>query len=396
MRVPYDIVCLSHLRWDFVYQRPQQLLSRASLDRRVLFIEEPVFEAGARAELRTRRSREGVVIATPLLPRDLGDAPAETIQRDLIARLLRDYGIERHVVWLYTPMARPLTRELEPIAIVYDCMDELTAFKGAPPALAQREAELLADADVVFTGGRSLYHAKRHLHHNVHLFPSAVDFPHFASARQVIADASGQAAIPRPRLGYFGVIDERMDLELLAAAASLRPEVQFVMIGPVCKIEPADLPVLSNLHWLGQRSYHELPSYIAGWDAAILPFALNEATRYISPTKVPEYLAAGKPVISTAIRDVVHPYGEQGLVAVVRTAEEFGAAIDRAIREDQTERIVAADRLVRRMSWDHTWAEMNRLIGESIMARTPVPMLRSALAREGGSMASPTRALTDV
>jgi UDP-galactopyranose mutase len=265
------------------------------------------------------------------------------------------------VLWYYTPMALAWSRHLRAAAVVYDCMDELSAFAGASRDLRAREAELLARADLVMTGGASLYEAKRHGHGAVHLFPSSVDVPHFAGARLPQSDPADQADIPRPRLGYFGVVDERMDLELVAGVAAARPAWQLVMVGPTAKIDEASLPRAANIHYLGRKPYEALPAYLAGWDVALLPFAHNEATRYISPTKTPEYLAAGRPVVSTSIRDVVRPYGERGAVRIADGVEAFVAAAGECLAAPHAGRDIA-DALLRGMSWDATWRSMRHLV----------------------------------
>jgi UDP-galactopyranose mutase len=214
----------------------------------------------------------------------------------------------------------------------------------------------------VFTGGQSLYEAKRGRHPNVHAFPSSVDVAHFAQARTATSEPADQRPLPHPRLGFFGVIDERMDLDLLAAVATAQPDWQIVMLGPVVKIDPASLPRPANIHYLGGKTYEELPVYISGWDVALIPFARNEATRFISPTKTPEYMAAGKPVVSTPIRDVVRPYGERGLVRIAATADDFISACAAAMEENAAARLRDADAFLAHTSWDSTWARMRRLI----------------------------------
>nr|MDQ3805554.1 glycosyltransferase family 1 protein [Acidobacteriota bacterium] len=325
-----DLVCLSHLRWDFVFQRPQHLLTRCAQGRRVFFIEEPIY--GDELRLDVSACEGGVRVVVPRLPQQArGDS--EGLQRTLLDQLFAEHIVRDHVLWYYTPMPLAWTRHLDPLAVVYDCMDELSAFKGAPPELKEREAELFRRADLVFTGGRSLYEAKREQHPEVYAFPSSIDRAHFAQARETAADPPDQADIPHPRLGFFGVVDERLDIELLDAVAAARPHWQFVIIGPVVKIDPETLPRRQNIHYLGAKQYQELPSYIAGWDVATLLFAMNDSTRFISPTKTPEYLAAGKPVVSTPIRDVVRPYGEAGLVRIAATPAEFVAAAEAALSE---------------------------------------------------------------
>jgi UDP-galactopyranose mutase len=361
-----DLVCLSHLRWDFVFQRPQHLLTRCARGRRVFFVEEPVYGDGLRLDVSEREG--GVRVVVPHLPEQArGDG--EGLQRTLLDQLFAEHGIRDHVLWYYTPMPAAWTRHLTPLAVVYDCMDELSAFKGAPPELREREAELFRRADLVFTGGRSLYEVKREQHPDVHAFPSSIDRAHFAQAREISADPPDQAHIPHPRLGFFGVVDERLDIELLDAVAAARPLWQFVIIGPVVKIAPETLPARPNIHYLGAKQYRELPSYIAGWDVATLLFAMNDSTRFISPTKTPEYLAAGKPVVSTPIRDVVRPYGESGLVHIAATPDEFVAAAEAALSEDGAARVRAADEFLSQTSWDETWSRMWGLVERVIAAR---------------------------
>lgn len=379
-----DVVCLSHLRWNFVYQRPQHLLSRCARTRRVYFVEEPIIEPGSTPRLHTSEA-DGVTVVVPVLPAGLDLVATSAAQRRLLDGFLADARIADYVLWYYTPMALLFTDHLAPRAIVYDCMDELAAFKGAPPAIRSLEAELLRRASVVFTGGQSLYEAKRHQHHNIHPFPSSVDVAHFASAREVTEEPSDQQSIGRPRLGFVGVIDERFDVPLLAGLADARPEWQFVMIGPVVKIDPATLPVRPNIHYLGGKSYAELPRYIAGWNVALLPFARNDSTRYISPTKTPEYLAAGKPVVSTSIRDVVRPYGERQLVRIADDVEPFVRACEEAMEEDVVARRKRADAYLSRMSWDRTWNRMQALLNEAILGVRAAPAAGATSPEAGWS-----------
>lgn len=364
----FDLICLSHLRWDFVYQRPQHLMTRFAAQGRVFYVEEPIFEDGP-AWLDVSKREDNLAVVQPHLPHDLSAEQVEQAQREMLDKLIADYQISRFVLWYYTPMVLGFSAHLAPLAIVFDAMDELSAFKFAPPQLLELEAELLRRADLVFTGGQSLYEAKKHRHPRVYAFPSSVDVPHFAQARTIRQEPADQQAIPHPRLGFFGVIDERQDLELLDGLAQLRPDWQFVMVGPVVKIDPADLPQHPNIHYLGGKSYAELPTYIAGWDVAMLTFAHNESTRFISPTKTPEYLAAGKPVVSTSIRDVVRPYGELGLVRIADTAEDFVAAAGAALAEDRADGQAQADAFLANVSWERTWAQMNALIEEAISSK---------------------------
>ena len=375
-----DLICLSHLRWDFVYQRPQHLLTRCVRDRRVFFIEEPLFSTDDRAWLDISQRDSGVWVVVPHLPEGLAQESAIALQKQLLDDLFIACSIRDYVFWYYTPMALAFTDHLQPLAIVYDCMDELSAFQGAPPALRQREIELFQKADLVFTGGQSLYEVKRHQHPNVYAFPSSIDAPHFAQARRAIAEPLDQVNIPHPRLGFYGVIDERMDIDLLKGVAEARPDWHLVLIGPVVKIDPVTLPQRSNIHYLGGKSYSELPDYLAGWDVALLPFARNESTRFISPTKTPEYLAAGKPVVSTSIRDVVRPYEELGLVQIADAPSEFVAAVETALRTARQDFgwLDRVDAFLAQNSWDKTWASMSHLI-ESAVSTVKTPRSPSDL-----------------
>src|SRR5688572_11305171 len=337
-------------------------MSRLAEYWRVWFVEEPVpsdapgwiIDAVAPNVLvcrpRTGRSEPG--FASPQAERLI----------PLVRSLLEAHGVQRPVVWLYTPLATPLLAAVPASAVVYDCMDELSAFLNAPPELLARETELLDAADVVFTGGPSLYRAKRSRHPAVHCFPSSVEVEHFARAR-VCAEAEDQAALPRPRLGFYGVIDERLDTALIDTVARRRPDWQLVMVGPVVKIDPASLPRRPNIAYVGMRSYEALPSYLAGWDVCLLPFARNEATRFISPTKTLEYMAAELPIVSTPIEDVAEPYGR--IVYLGGTPDEFVAACEQALGAGVLEREARATRaraVLRGTSWDDTARRMRDLL----------------------------------
>ena len=363
-----DLVCLSHLRWNFVYQRPQHLLSRCVQKQRVFFIEEPIFGPYPSARLDVSMDESGVCVVVPQLIGSLSEEEATAAQQVLIDDMFTQAQINKYILWYYTPMAVTFTRHLEPLVVVYDCMDELSAFQGAPPALRESEAELFSRADIVFTGGQSLYEIKVNQHPNVYAFPSSIDKMHFAQARTLIQDPDDQVNIPHPRLGFFGVLDERMDLDLLDGIAAARPDWHLVIIGPVVKIEPEVLPRRHNIHYLGAKAYKDLPAYIAGWDVAFLPFARNESTRFISPTKTPEYLAAGKPVVSTSIRDVVRPYGQLGIVRIADTVDEFVAAATGAMNQnpDSSGWLREVDAFLAQTSWDRTWTQMMQLV-ESVI-----------------------------
>lgn len=356
------LVCFSHLRWNFVYQRPQHLLNRFTRNYKVYYIEEPMFGA-ATDYLEVSVPSEKLSVVVPHLRDGLSEEECVSIQKELLARYFIENDINHYFFWYYTPMALPVSDHFNPSLVVYDCMDELAAFKFAPQSLKDREKELFRKADLVFTGGYSLYEAKKNRHPDVHPFPSSIDVEHFGKARLYTIDPADQENIPHPRIGYFGVIDERVDLHLIEGVARRKPEWHIVMVGPVAKISPDTLPKLPNIHYLGMKSYQELPDYISGWDIAMLPFAHNESTRYISPTKTPEYLAAGKPVISTPIIDVLRQYGRNGMVNIAGTPEEFvrvaSLELETADREEWLEQV---DESLSHTSWDKTWQRMMYLV----------------------------------
>ncbi|TCL91710.1 glycosyltransferase involved in cell wall biosynthesis [Rhizobium sp. PP-WC-2G-219] len=370
------LVCFSHLRWDFVLQRPQHLMQRFSADRQVFFFEEYIPTDHHLAYLEIHPFAGTTVKAIrPRVPHWWSEGERETALARLLDDLLALQGGRQPILWFYTPLMFAFARHVDAAAVVYDCMDELANFKFAPPQLKAMEQALLARADVVFTGGYSLYEAKRDRHDNVHAFPSSVDAHHFRNARNGQASPPDQVGIKGPRLGFYGVIDERLDLALIRDIAAARPDWSFIFLGPVVKISQNDLPRAANIHYLGQKTYAELPAYLSGWDVAIMPFALNDATRFISPTKTPEYLAAGRPVVSTPITDVIRSYGDVPGVYIAGDWASFVDACAAALALCQSSEpwLESVDALLARSSWDDTARKMRLLIEQSMGAPAPLP-----------------------
>jgi protoporphyrinogen oxidase/glycosyltransferase involved in cell wall biosynthesis len=374
------MIVFSHLRWDFVFQRPQQLMTRLARDFDVYFFEEPVVTDGP-AWLEIQEVALNLHVCRPHTASPgsgfSGDQLPE-LQR-LLDQLIGSRKLDAPIAWFYTPMALPLLQRIDTALVVYDCMDELSAFKGAPPGLLDMERGLLSAASIVFTGGPSLYRAKQARHSNVHCFPSSVEREHFALATDPSLDHAEQRDIPHPRLGFFGVIDERFDAAAIRLMAESHPEWHIVLVGPVVKIDPASLPRGSNIHYMGQRSYAELPRFLAGWDLALLPFAINEATRFISPTKVLEYMAAEKAIVSTPVTDVLEPYGH--IVHIGRHPQAFMTACERALDEapaTRNRRTAMMRSVVGATSWDATARKMSALIDNALHkprdARTLLPV----------------------
>ena len=360
-----EIVCFSHLRWDFVFQRPQHLLTRFADHFRIYYIEEPLFHQDL--DHNSEVIHNNIHVIKPHLRGTPDEDNVADRQKLLIRNLFSKHKINDYILWYYTPMALKMTVGLNPVITVYDCMDELSAFKFAHPELKQMEKELLNKADVVFCGGNNLYNAKKHQHSNIHSFPSSIDKKHFGAARNIKQDPADQVPIPSPRFGFYGVIDERFDIELIREVAERKPDWQFVLIGPVVKIDPETLPRNKNIHYLGSKKYNELPSYLSGWDISLVSFALNESTQFISPTKTPEYLAGGKPVISTPIKDVVDSYGKPGLVHIINNADEFIATAAKELAvTDKHAWLQRVDKNLANNSWEITVTHMRKIMYEAI------------------------------
>lgn len=362
------LICFSHLRWDFVWQRPQQLLTRATAQFAVVFVEEPIFIESDSPRLTFAIRERGVIVVVPNLALGTDYQTALEQQQSLLQSLLDLAGARQRIFWYYTPMALAISSNLARDVTVYDKMDELAAFFAAPPQLRALEDELLVKADVVFAGGASLYETTRERRDDVHLFPSSVDMVHFSRAREL------RQSIANPHsssltVGFFGVIDERMDVGLLESIARLRPNWKIDIIGPVVKIDASILPKRPNINWAGPCHYVNLPERLARWDVGIMPFALNEATRYISPTKTPEFLAAGLPVVSTPIVDVVRGYGEAGLVRIASTDEEFVQEIEAVLRGSRLGWLRDVDARLETDSWEATWHRMLNCISRVQAAR---------------------------
>jgi len=351
-------------------------MTRLAAGHRVFYFEEPVFDEGGHSCFEAYKDElHEVYVITPRLPEGLSASEAQDQQALILGSVLQFYAIRDYVAWHYSPMTYALSQHLNPLCRVYDCMDELSNFLFAPPALKENEAALLQKSDVVFTGGNSLYQAKKKFHNNIHCFPSSIDKAHFKRAREIRLSAAkepeDQASIQRPRIGFFGVIDERLHIEMLRELAAQRPSWQFILIGPVVKIDPRSLPRQDNIHYLGAKPYTELPQYLAGWDIAMMPFVLNASTEFISPTKTPEYLAGGVPVIAPSIRDVVNPYFGLGLISIADTTRQFIKAAENILGNGMPKKwLEQVDQFLADLSWDRTVAEMARLIEEAIQQKS--------------------------
>lgn len=361
------LIVFSHLRWDFVYQRPQHLMSRLARHYRIVFIQEPEpSEVADETGWQTSEPLPGLKVWqwSGLTPERGFVHDAARQLRAKLAELCEQHPL--HLAWLYTPMAMPLLDTLDPQLVIYDCMDELSAFMNPPAGLIDHERQLLARADLVFTGGPGLYACKRTQHANVHCFPSSVDSAHFRKALDRNIAYAPHADLPRPRLGFFGVLDERLDTTLIAAIADAHPEWTLVLVGPIAKIDPMSLPQRSNICYTGKQPYELLPAFLASWDVCLMPFAINEATRFISPTKSLEYMAAERPVVSTAVRDVMAMHADT--VAIAHTVPDFIRCCEEALAMPAAERQQKIRQMRAKLkltSWDTTVRDMHRLMLEA-------------------------------
>lgn len=386
--LPSNLLCFSHLRWEFVYQRPQHLLSRFSEFTNVYFLEEPIFTDCADPSMIITQKKDSLWVCVPQLPYGMNSEQIRHQMSRLIGVLLNGNDLNHYTFWYYTPMALEFSDHFKPSLTVYDCMDELSNFKFAPANIKCLERELFQRADIVFTGGQTLYNEKKHLHSNIHAFPSSIDKNHFSKARLKPAQPIDQLKMNGLKIGFYGVIDERFDYELVDQIASARPDWNIVLIGPVVKIDPAILPTHTNIHYLGPKSYEELPLYLAGWNVAIIPFLINESTRFISPTKTPEYLSAGCPVVSTPITDIVNPYGQQHLVSVADNAQSFINAIEYWLACPSYDNWLSqVDSFLRDTSWDNTCSQMTKLMALTLTSRNTINHLKKdvlSVERENG------------
>lgn len=369
----YGIVVFSHLRWGFVWQRPQQFLSRFAKKHQILFVEEPFFDRpeGSEPEVTYHRVMPNVTVACPHVPGSWNRNPQlpqklREFTRTAIDHMNEDGTFDKPLLWYYSPMDSAWSLGyFENRGVVYDSMDELSQFTGAPRALVDNENRLMDYADVVFAGGYELSLKKKKRHDNVHFFGCGVEYSHFAQAQEAATTIPPDIDfMDRPILGWFGVVDERVDYNLVGEMARQRPSWAFAMVGPVVKVDPNLLPHFPNLYWLGQRDYSVLPNYCKAFDICMMSFAINAATEYINPTKALEYLATGRPVISTPVKDVVRQYSD--LVDIVKTPEEFIAAAEQALKDPPRDRIQRGIEKARECSWETTVSTMHDIIKQAI------------------------------
>ena len=370
-----DLICFSHLRWDFVYHRPQHLLTRFATKFRVFYIEDPIFyEGDDKYEVFITKSNVWRVI--PMLSKRKLRTSIVNRQKFLLNSLFSIFEIKEYIFWYYNPQALDISNHFSPLKIIYDCVEEISVQKNFTPQLEKLEKELLSKSDLVFTSGINLFNSKRKFNNNIHLFPCSLDKEHFSKARFHLVEPPDQSSIPHPRIGYFGVIDERFDYKLLAEVAKARPHWHFIIIGPVVRIDKSELPQNKNIHYLGGKSYDILPKYLSRWEVAMIPYKNNLTTHFINPAKTPEYLAGGKPVISTSITDIKKSFGDKKLVTIVNTSFQFINGIEHELHgKNKKEWLQKVDVFLNTTSWDKTYSNMLHLIsGELITEKSKFEM----------------------
>jgi hypothetical protein len=368
------LMVFSHMAWNPGQGRTPQLMAALAGRWQILFVEAPRHAAGA-ARLESRAIRAGLTVLTLTTP-----APAAGFHDDAQAfgvTLLREELAGRRlkidIAWLDTPMAWPLAQALGIACLAYDCLEGPPASLQFDAALLhQRESALMRTAALMVAAGPSLFNAHRHRHANLHCVCSAVHAEHFSPASLELTSARArrghvlQSSLARPRLGYFGSIDERLDLDLLAALADRQPGWAFVMVGSVAGIAAERLPQRRNIHWLGEQDDALLPYLLAGWDLALMPYVVSEATRFLMPSQTLEYMAGYQPIVSTPVRDVQALYAPAVTIAAPQ-AEAFSSACEEVLAESaraRSARLIDMARIVARHAWANTADFVHGLLDE--------------------------------
>ncbi|RYD58215.1 MAG: glycosyltransferase family 1 protein [Sphingobacteriales bacterium] len=335
--LPSNIICFSPIRWNQKDQRPQQIMRRLSQYSMVHFIEEPVYDA-TEAYLSHTVVAEHIHVFTPHLPGGISEEKCQTLQRALLDQFMRDCNFADYTFWYATPVAFAYSKHYCPSVIVYDCLEDIWSLKLPAEKLHDLEQQLLDRADLVFTSSHTQYWNKKDRNNNVHLLPATIDRAHFDCARGKVSEAEEQEHIPYPRLGYMGIVDDRLDTQLLADIADTRPDWHIVLVGPTAKMNAAQLPQRANIHYLGNKPYADLPSYLTGWTAAIMPIQEKSHMTSGLSFKTAECLAAGLPVIATPVKAIAAQYEKENLVMKANSAAEFVAATEAILFDGAADR----------------------------------------------------------
>jgi len=391
-----DIVCISSIDWDFIWQGHQEIMSTlATQGHRVLFVENTGVRAPrardlprVRQRIRNwwrgtkgfREERPRLFVYSPLLLPLPYSRIARFVNRQLLARALRRWmratGFYRPIVWTFlpTPIALDLIQDLDPELTIYYCIDDLAASSPGARRIASSEERLFAQADLVFVTSEKLRQRAAQVSRQVHLFPFGVNFERFDRVRQAPDPAPADLQrLTRPVVGYLGGLHQWVDQELVAAVASRMPDVNFALVGPA-QVDVSALEGRTNVTLLGQRAHEVVPAYVKGFDVGLVPYRVAEYTLNVYPTKLNEYLVMGKPVVATDLPEIRRYNDRHGhLVEVASDAEAFTAAIRRSLADSSgpvVERRIAA---AHENSWANRIAEMNVLIDAALERKAAAP-----------------------
>ncbi|MBN1593755.1 MAG: glycosyltransferase [Candidatus Coatesbacteria bacterium] len=362
-----------------LWQRPQQIAVRIANRHPVLYVwpryASELARRKSKSEFTPSDGAKGVHLLAPLLLpferaiKGIYRINLKTISSLISAALPRIDADGRPVLWFYAPRFAPIIDSLDHAAVVYDIMDEHSAFGFARRETMELERRLLESADVVFAGTNALAERKAEFAPDIKYYPCGVEFDHFSSALGgSLPVPAALSEVEGPVIGYFGAVDDRLDFDMIFAVARAYPEWNFLLAGPwLSSRQRSELETTGNIILPGLVDYSELPAYLARFDVAILPFVLNKLTLHIHPTKALEYLASRTPVISTAIPDVVKFYS--GIIDIVSTADEFASAVERALEKPNEDAIERGFELARSSSWENMvenmWADFEAALSKN-------------------------------
>ncbi len=359
----YPIVCFSDISWNVKFQRPHQLFSQAKRINIIIFIEKPLLQRSGKPNHFISRVSDNILILTPVITDEDPESTIHETVEQLLTEKLKSHNTTEYICWYYSPKAINYSQKLTPKLIIFDCMDECCGYEGADTEVNESEKKLLEVTDLVFTGGRSLCNAKKLLHKNVHLFPDSIDYERFnGNTKQAKKNIIKK---PAAKIGYFGVIDERLDLNLLDKIAANKPKWKFEIAGPIVENMHGKLPERKNITFTGDIRDEEIPSIIGEWDAAILPYSKNNSTENTAPSRLLVYFAANKNIVSTSINDIVHYFGENGMVRIADEPDDFVKALEAAIKyKPEAEWQKKVDSIIRKTTWEKTWNGMSKKINK--------------------------------
>jgi len=386
-----DVICISSIDWDFIWQGHQQIMATlAANGDRVLFIENTGVRTPSvgdisriRARVKNwwrgtkgfRLERERLYVYSPLvlpLPYSrIGRAINLRLMRRALERWMKATDFHRAVVWTFlpTPLIRDLIRSLDADLVIYYCIDDLASSSVQARKISRSEVDVFREADLVFVTSEKLQERASRYNERVHLFPFGVNFPAFERVRTSTDPAPDDLrALPRPVIGYLGGLHQWVDQELMASVARAMPDASFAFVGPA-QGDVSTLSGCANVHLLGQKSHEDVPKYLKHFDVALVPYRLTEYTANVYPTKLNEYMAMGTPVVTTDLPEVRRINAEYGdVVSIADGPEAFASAIRHALADLSDAKRQRRIHVARSNGWDPRIVEMSRLIEEGLAA----------------------------